>query len=445
MNFRKNIFILSHRFIDKNFFSYYKKFKENQWKSYEELEKEQDEKIELIIKYSYENIEYYRVLFDRLNIKPEDIKSSTDLVKLPILTKEIIKNKYNQFIPRNLNKLKYYNFVTGGTTGVPFEFRMSKEQRIIRGALIYRGWGYGGYELSDSMVFLAGRSLDIKIESGIISRLNQITRNIKKLPSFDMTEENLNKYKDLINFIKPKFIRGYSSAIYFFAKWLKKKKLKIMSPVAVFTTSEKLYPNMRDLITEVFDTEVYDGYSLGDGGVSAYECDRHNGLHIDTENAFLEVVDENGKRVINNNGKIIATSLKNFAMPFLRYDTGDIGSISDKSCSCGRGYRILSNIVGRSVDYLITPEGENIHGWFFLYIFWKYFKGIKQYQVIQEKIDKIIIKIVKEKGFEENQIEIIRNIVKEKSKGWELEFFFVDEIENERSGKYKFIVNKLKR
>jgi phenylacetate-CoA ligase len=101
-------------------------------------------------------------------------------------------------------------------------------------------------------------------------------------------------------------------------------------------------------------------------------------------------------------------------------------------------------VVGRSVDILITPEGKYIHGWFFLYIFWEYCKGIKEYQVIQEKLDKIVIKIVPEDDFDEKQLDKIREIIQLRSASWDVEFKFVDKIGRTGAAKYKFIINKLK-
>ena len=157
----------------------------------------------------------------------------------------------------------------------------------------------------------------------------------------------------------------------------------------------------------------------------------------------MEVVDDTGSQMKDGIGSILATSLHNYAMPFIRYDTGDMGHIVEDVCGCGRGSMLLKEVMGRSVDVLLTPEGKSVHGWFFLYIFWEHCKGIKEYQVVQEKIDKIVIKIVQDDDFDEKQIEIIRNIINRKSRGWDVEFRFVDEIERTKAGKCKFIISNL--
>jgi len=442
--FNKALFILAHSLGDRNFYSYYRRLMSNQFKSYDELKVEQETQLRKIIRFSYNNVPFYKKWFDDHKIAPDSIKSIEDLSKLPILTKEIINKYWEAFKPLNLSGISYYEDATGGTTGTPLKYRITKEERFLSGALLYRGWGYAGYNLSDKMVFLGGSALNVSAKSSLTTKVHELARNIRKLSAFDMGEDDFAKYRAIINRFKPKFIRGYPSAIYFFSKWIQDHDLEIIKPVGIFTTSEKLYPHMRDLIQSVFDCEVFDGYGVNDGGVSAYECSEHNGLHIDTERAVMEVVDKEGNQIENGEGEIIATSLYNYAMPFIRYDTGDLGHIIDDTCGCGRPYKLLKELVGRSVDILVTPEGKNIHGWFFLYIFWKHCKGIKEYQVTQEKLDTIVIKIVPEDGFDEKQLKKIREIIETKSQAWNIEFKFVDKIERTGSAKYKFIINNLK-
>ena len=439
----KKLFLFAHQVQHRDFFQTYKFVMKNQWLSYEEQMLQQENQLHKMINFVYDNVPYYRNIFKGLNLSPDDIRTIDDLEKLPIITKDIIKANWEDLKPINLSSMKYKINSTGGSTGTPFKYRLLNADRFLDATLFYRGWGNGGYELGDKMVFLAGSSLDVGSKSVITKKAHEISRNLRKLSSFDMGTEEMQKYTNVINSFKPKFLRGYPSSINFFASYLKENDVEIISPSAVFTTAEKLMPPMRKNIEEAFDCHVYDAYGLNDGGVGAYECSEHNGLHIDTERSIMEVVDDSGAQVNEGIGSILATSLHNYAMPFIRYDTGDMGHIVEDVCGCGRGSMLLKEVMGRSVDVLLTPEGKSVHGWFFLMIFWEYCKGIKEYQVVQEQIDKIVIKIVQEDNFDEKQIEIIRDIIKRKSSGWDVEFRFVDEIERTKAGKCKFIINSM--
>lgn len=440
----KGLFILAHQCYDTSFYPTYKKLVKNQWKPYSELKHDQEKKLMQMIGLAYENVPYYHNLFKGLGIRPGDIRTVEDLEKLPILTKDIIKNNWEDFKPVNLSSIKYYNNATGGSTGTPMQYRLTKHDRFLGGALLYRGWGYGGYEMSDKMVFLAGSSLDVGTKSYLGTKVHEMVRNIKKLSSFDMGESEMHQYAGVLNTFCPRFVRGYASSIYFFAKWLDENGISVPSPETVFTTAEKLFPYMRKTIGDVLNCDVFDGYGLNDGGISAYECPEHSGLHIDTERSIMEVVDPEGYQVDSGQGLILATSLNNYAMPFIRYDTGDLAHIIEDVCSCGRGSRLLKEVIGRSVDILQTPEGKNVHGWFLLYIFWEYGEGIKEYQVVQETLDKLVIQIVPEDKLDEKQLDSIRKVIHSKSEGWNVEFRLVDVIERTPAGKYKFVINEIR-
>ena len=436
------MFTIAHQVGDLNFYPTYRQLLKNQWKSYDELKEGQEKQLNHMVKFAYQSVPFYHRLFDNRSINPDDIRTVEDLEKLPIITKGMINENRKDFEPVTLRQIKYSTAATGGTSGQPLKYRLSNFYRFLSGAILYRGWGYGGYELGDRMVFLAGSSLDVGPKSGFVKTAHEVVRNLKKLSSFDMGDQEMREYAGVINSFKPKYIRGYASSLSMFATWLGVNDVKVHTPEGIFTTSEKLYPAMRKKISEAFDCPVFDNYGLSDGGVTAFECPEHSGLHIDTERSILEVVDDSGEQISQGEGRIIATSLYNYAMPFLRYDTTDDGVLTDGECSCGRGYKLLKEVKGRSVDILLTPEGKHVHGWFFLYIFWEQ-KGIKEYQVVQHALDQIVIQIVPEPSFEERQLDEIRDIVRKRSEGWNLEFRIVDHIDRTASGKFKFIVNRM--
>lgn len=450
-SFHKSLFITAHEFGDLSFYSTYKQLIKNQYKQYEELRQEQKTKLKVMLNYCYENVPYYHSLFNDLKIKPNDIKNIEDLQKLPILNKEIIKSNWELFKPQNLARINYYNYATGGSTGEPFNYRLSKHARFFGGALLYRGWGYGGYKLGDQMIFLAGSSLSVGSKSAISKFFHERARNVIKLSAYDMGNTEFEEYNKTMKLTKPQFLRGYASSIFLFSQWLEDHDIKPYSPSAIFTTAEKLTSDMRFKIGNVFNCEVYDGYGLNDGGVSAFECSEHSGLHIDTECAIMEIVDQNGNQIQNGKGKILATSLLNFALPFIRYDTGDIGNIIDDTCNCRRGHRLLKEIIGRDKEHLITPKGKKVHGAaFFNTLFADIIKtdkininNIIEFQVIQEKRDKIIINIRTKEKFNKKSLDEISNVITMRSEGWNVEFNYVDKIEKTAAGKFKFIINKL--
>jgi phenylacetate-CoA ligase len=439
MSFHKTLFVLTHQSYDKRFISLYRHLMDNLNKDYQVLIKEQNRKLSGIVTYAYHNVPYYHKQYSQLGINPGEIRTREDLKQLPILTKQEVKKFHDAFVPEDLSRQDYLKRSTGGSTGLPLHYRLSKYDHLMSGCLLYRGWSYAGYRLGDKMVFLGGASLGVGTNKKIIEKIKDRGRNITKLSSFDMNEENILEYRQLINKLQPKYIRGYPSSLFFFSKWLQDKELSIYSPTAVLTTAEKLTDNMRIQISDVFNCPVYEAYGLNDGGVSAFELPDQSGMRIDTERAVLEIVDDSGKPILEGTGRIIATSLLNYALPFIRYDTGDIGTIKVDD-----GVPKLTQILGRQYELLETPEGEHVYGGFFSHIFWDV-KNVNRFQVRQIDLHHIVIKIVPEEGFSNLHIEKITGFIHKKCPSWIIQIDLVDEIEPPQSGKHIFVINDINR
>ncbi|MBX3043259.1 MAG: phenylacetate--CoA ligase family protein [Ignavibacteriae bacterium] len=436
------IFKLANNVFDIDIIKLYEQFKNIEFKSKLELKKDQETQLNRMLIHCYNNVPYYKEIFNNLNIKYDDINTIEDLGKLPVLTKEIVKKNPNQFIPKNLVQFKHKQGRTGGTTGTPFIFYIDHKQRIRSIALLYLGLTNAGYNFGDKILFLGGSSIGGSGSIGI-KYFYKYGLNFHKLSSFDMEERNLKLYYNTLVKEKPLYIRGYASSLYFLADWIDKSNLNNYKFNAVFSMTEKLHDYMREKIENVFQCKVFDQYGLYDGGLSAYECVKHDGMHIDTQNSIMETVDSNNMENCESEGRVLATSLYNYAYPLIRYETGDIATVTEELCSCGRQTKRIKEIVGRSVDILQSPDGKYIHGWIFSYIFKVHCQGIKQYQVIQEDLFNITIKIIKEKNFDENQIKMINKIVHDRAPMWILNFEFVDSIDTTEAGKFKYIINKL--
>lgn len=442
----KSLFILAHTLKYRDFMECYKFVKKNEYESYENLKRYQEEKLQGLIQFSYDKVPYYHKLFKSLNLKPEDIRSIEDLQKLPILTKEIIRNNQTDFVPLNLKDQKYVVRTTGGSTGVPLQYRLSMQDGALAFDILYANWGYAGYELGDKVAVIAGSSLIRSTKSKIIGSIKAYMMNFKEYSSFDLSEKYMDNIVIGLNKFKPKYLKGFPSSMYLFAKHIKNRDLEIdFQPEAVFTTAEVLFNSQRELVEGVFNCEVFDQYGLNDGGVTAFECGMHKGLHIDMIRSIMEIVDENGNQLgADKEGEILATSLHNYAMPFIRYDTSDLGIVSDKKCVCGRELPLLKKIVGRTTDILEFPDNMVVSGAAVVDMF-KYFSDkIREYQVVQKKQNEILIRIVKDTAYSKNDSElIIKAFQGHVGTNIEINIEFVDRIETTKAGKWNFIIKEV--
>ena len=431
MRGRHFLFNLSDFLLQRNEVEFYKKFLLNDEKSFDILLAQQNDALKLMINHCYYNIPFYQKKFKQLGLFPDDIKGVDDLKFLPILHKEEIRDNFEEF--KCITPTKSINGTTGGSTGIPLKYEMSKECYKRGVALLYRGWHRAGYNIGDKIVFFAGASLVGK--ESLLSKINKYTKNITTFSSYGVSDA---EYLSVISYLettKPEFLRGYATSIAALARFvIESKKNLTYRPKGIFTTAEMLSNQDRKTIEAAFNTKVYNQYGLNDGGISAFEDGENNGFLIDSERSFMESV-SGSRRVFNQPGNLIATSLYNYSFPFIRYDTGDIGMINERPIS-GENRLRLTALLGRETD-MIEINGRRIGSPVLTVLMGKF--DILRYQVIKEKNELRFI-INKGNNFtRENELTIKQSILEKLGKA-EIIFDYSGEFFKSKN-KHKFIVD----
>jgi phenylacetate-coenzyme A ligase PaaK-like adenylate-forming protein len=416
-----------------------------QWSSSSEIEHFQHQRLQLLLTYAYENVPYYHKIFNTAGLKPTDIKNNTDLKKLPILTKDIIRNNLHDLLPKNL-KNRIIPTATGGSTGEPMKFFIDDNWLAWNQAAAYRQWSWADYNIGDKIVYLWSAPQDISFQSEMINKIFNTFHRTLYLDSLQLTEKTLDNYIKKLRSYKPKIINAYASAIDVFAQHIEKRGITDIRPKAILTSCEMLFPYQRKTIEHVFDCNVYDYYSGRDTTFQAGECSEHIGYHMAIENAVVEFLKYGEPVSLGEDGKMIITDLENFAMPFIRYEIGDLGRLSDEKCPCGRNLPLIKEISGRIRDIIITKDGKYINGAFFSMLFYDkkgMTKGIKQYQFIQKTNDFSILKLVKDKDFSQEELNKIIEKIHEQCGDMDIEIEFVDFILPTKSGKYRSVLSEV--
>lgn len=413
----------------------------SQWWPHEKLQQYQNKKLHKLIKHSYENIPYYHNVFRKLKLYPDDIKNYEHLEKLPMLTKNIVRENFSTLRAKNFTKWNPISGATSGSTGKPLRYFVDSQSTSTGWASAFRGWSFAGYKFGDKRVTLAGASLIPHKKLTVKQQLRiKLERNLQ-LSAVHMSDEIMNKYIKKLNAYNPKFLRGYPSAWYSFAQYLEKSGYNLnFYPTAIFTTAEMLYPYQRKLIEDVFGCEIFDGYGCQDGGASAFECKEHFGYHISIERCVMEFIKDNINVSNEEEGNIVLTDLDNYAMPFIRYEVGDIGIPSDEKCPCGRGLPLMSSIIGRTTDVITFNNGITLSGPALTLIFGPL--NIEQYQVIKKKDNMLLIKIIKGSDYSQNdEIHILKTIKAHVGNDIDISIEYVSEIPKTKAGKLKFIIS----
>ncbi|MBN1788842.1 MAG: phenylacetate--CoA ligase family protein [Bacteroidales bacterium] len=407
-------------------------------------------KLQQLISHAYSNVPYYHDLFVKNDIHPDDVKNLTDFKNIPILTKETARGESKRLIAKNINinSRSINKGKTGGTTGSPLPVYKDLSTRNFTWGAYYRWYGWMGISPREREVVLWGSPKVLGKNHKVIA-INLLRRhfsNTMMVNAFNLNENSIPGIVEKIIKYKPSLIRGYLSAIYQVGHYLLDQQITIPELKAVSTTTETLLPHYRAFLEKAYRVPVYDQYGCGECGSIAFECNRHNGLHITEEHVHIEILDYQGKPVFDKAGRIILTDLDNYAMPFIRYENGDLGTFSHQKCSCGVNSGMLKCIDGRSIDTIILKNGNVVHGVFFTDILYEmknsFSNHIKRFQVYQGKSGEIEFRI------ESRGVQLPDEFIKELQAL--LNRFFdlasiqvVDKLENDQNGKFRYIVSDI--
>jgi len=374
----------------------YKFLDKSQYWSRDALDDYQNAKLRDLIKHAYSNVPFYRDLFLDLGLKPEDIQSKDDLLKIPIITKEDLRKKKKEHLATNINRKNLLYRSSSGSTGEPFQFYVSKYSESMQTAAAIRAWYWMGYSLGDKYV-----KVSMNPRSSIIKKLQDRINNSLYLSSTQLTPESFSKIADQVKRFDPKIIRCYPVPLFVLAKEIERLQGQYSgkSLVAINTTGSTLHPDTRAFIEQIFKTRIFDSYSC-EGGAVFSQCTESGLYHPAEEYAISEfLTDEFTHSAPDKPLRHITTDLHNYASPFIRYDTQDYLILgSEQLCRCGRHFLNIDKIKGRDSDILITPSGQYLIVENFVAYF-EWIPEVDQIQVVQDKIDEIVIKLIVNESF----------------------------------------------
>lgn len=383
-SFMRGVVLPNARVIGIDFWRNYETLSKTQWMPKKELERVQGKKLREMVSYSYENVPYYRSLFEEAGVRPHNIKGPADLPKIPVSTKKSLKECFpdktaSKAFPRD----RLIRNSTSGSTGTPFAFYMDRQLVEMERAHLQRGYSWAGLKFGDRFMTLWGPH-----ETGLKRTVFEALKRRRMLSAFEMNDKTMGSYLDEIKKYRPKLIESYVSAIYGLSKYVLKERGFFPGVGSIITSAETLSDAQRAAIKKAFGCPVYDRYGSREFGTIAHECEEHAGLHVSSESFVVECVSEDGDRVApGEQGRIIVTCLENHAMPFIRYDTGDLGVPSDEECACGRGLPLVSEVSGRLIELVKTPSGKIISVHYLTLLFEDYSEYFINFQAVQKKND----------------------------------------------------------
>ena len=408
---------------------------ESQWWSKEQLEEYQLEQLSKLLKHAYENVPYYRRVFDERGLKPKDIQDFNDLQQLPYLTKDIFKMHFKEIVARN-HKLESLSLShTSGTTGKALQFYKDPSEDQKEWAFVCHQWSRVGYKPGDTRVQLRGA-----INQKEPVNYDPLTKVLWLSPYVD-SKEIAEFYLKRMGQFGVKFLHGYPGAIALFALMVKKHDLSIPFKLkAVLFASEVVYDWEREITQEAFGCRVFDFYGLAEHVIMAAECESSHYYHCAPQYGITEIDPKTHE--------IIGTGFLNYVNPFIRYRTTDVATtpVSLKCTKCGRNYfPVFERIEGRLEDFIVTPQGAFIAPAIITHPF-KDLKTIKDTQIVQKSMDTIILRVIPWDGtdsaaYKTEAEQLSRDLQKILGADMQIEIEETEEIERTKSGKFKWIVS----
>lgn len=398
-------------------------------------------RLQSLLRHVYLKSDFYRQRFTEMGARPEDLRSLEDFARLPILTKDDIRNNLQTMTCSGLKERDLLPKRTGGSTGVPLRLFQDRSCQVLKDALVRRHDGWAGFRLGEKRGALwhddlwdPPKGLTRKIFSALALRTIF-------LDTINMDDASLAAFSQRLLKTGTRLLFGHGHSIYYFARYLRESHATVPRLDGIISSAETLPPEERRVVEEVFGNIVFDRYGCEEIGLIASECDVRDGMHTAAEGVYVEILGGS----TTEPGRLIVTDLVNRGTPLIRYDIGDLATTKSGPCACGRGLPRIGRVTGRTSDILYSPEGKGVSGISLLDTAIIHIAGLKQAQIVQEELDQLVFNVVKDVGFSQATLdELSSTVLKYFGPRMRFTVNYVDSIALTGRGKFQFSVCKIR-
>ncbi len=414
---------------------------DSQWLPEEQVKAIQWGKLKALVRHCYYKVPYYRRIMDSVGIHPEKVLTPEDYAKLPIISKAEV-NAHRDEMAFSYPRYRLIKTASGGSTGAPVTLYHDPEMVASYRAVKLRNFEWLGWRPGCRWARLWGSAFDVAPHQKFLQRVVDKLSNMMVLPCFEMSRETMSEFAGKLQRFQPDIIEAYVTPMYVFACYLKENGINGIHPKGIICSAEMLYPYQRAVIEEVFGCKVFNRYGGREMGDIAHECEAGS-MHINAETTYVEFIRDGFPAAEGEAGEIILTALDMYGMPLLRYQVEDVGRNTlpgREGCPCGRGLPTMEVVEGRVQDMISLSGGRFLPGEFFPHLFKDY--PIERFQVIQETINNLIIKIIPRSGLTDEHIDSLQRTIKEYvGHDISIGFSLVSEIPFTPSGKFRYTIS----
>lgn len=399
-----------------------------------------------IVEHAYRTVPYYYDAWRAMGFDPSRAFTLEAFGLLPLLRKEDIRTRKPDLVSRAHDVRALDVDYTGGTTGTQTQFYRDRACGVAR---LGRQWGVlerCGHRVGDRRGVVWGVHAEAGVHRGRSWRgaIRAYGAAHEAICCTSMSAGDMREFHGRLRRFRPRTLYGYPSALAELAEFVRAAGLPPICVARIFCTAERLTDAHRRLLRDVFEGEVFNLYCSREHGCVAFECERHEGLHIDTGSVFVEVVRDGRPVEPGESGEIVITDLLNYGMPFIRHATGDMAAVVAGRCECGLSLPRLARLDGRTTDRLYRPDGRTVTGLMLTDLFAD-IGQVRVAQFVQTTLDTIDVNVVTDGEIglpvRARMLREVRDII-----GPEIRIRIrpVDDVpRNPRSGKYQEVICRL--
>ena len=374
----------------------------------------------------------------KLNVPYYNTIDSTNIENFPVVDKTTIKSSIDKFRATNFLDKNVVTMTTSGSTGTPFTVYQDLNKKSRNHADTMYFGKLAGYELGNKMLYLKIWA-KVRMSNPILYKI----QNIIPVDVISLSDDQIrNIIATLQSDKKSKYnILGYVSALEQIIRYCENNNISQINGnvQGIITMSEGLSQETKQKLARLFNSIVVSRYSNLENGIIAQQLVNENRFFVNTASYFVEIISQNSNEVLPDGtlGRIVITDLFNYAMPMIRYDTGDLGSIEREG---GKTY--LKTIEGRKLDVLFDTKGDVVSSYIMYKNMWQYTE-IAQYQLIQTHEKSYLFKINCESAFEK-EAQLVSEFKEYLGSDADFKVEYVKEIPLLDSGKRRKTVNLYK-
>jgi phenylacetate-CoA ligase len=436
---------LHERLLGRATFSALKRLRRSEYRDRLATEGLQLARLRRLVAAAYEHIPYWRGIMDRQGFAPADIRSLGDLRRFPLLDKQAVREHLDEMVWRKGERgTKLVR--TSGSTNAALEFYTSRNREAEISAARMRGHSWIGIDPGDKEVYFWAAPVELGTQDRI-KNIRDYLRNDGFSSALNLSPEVVEQYVASWKKWGANCLFGYVSSFSLLVRFAEQsgldlRTLRSRGLRAVVTTSELLSDEDRRLISQAFGVPVYDSYGLREIGLIGHEC-REFTLHTNDEQLILETVDRQTLEPTDGEGELVATSLISTSMPFIRYRTGDVVTLSRAPCPCGRTLGHVRVTGGRVLEFVVTSDRRWISAVAFIYIC-RQIKEALQIQVRQDRLGEVRVLVVPGPNFTDETEARVREAVRARIGGQDaIVIERVASIPPSPSGKQRLVISKV--